>query len=243
MASSKDVYRIYSRFYDDYTDDVFADLPLYRSQCHPGMRILEVGCGTGRILQSVIDLPVQLIGVDISREMLDISEKKLADPLKRGQLVLLEHDFLENKLDAKVDQIWITYFTFNYVLEDGQKFLQNAVAGLRKGGRLILDLFVPDTLIDPAINGVERTFDPFPSQGSIYHVKDLRFFDGTFEKRRVVFDNESDDCVVMETVRRYYSIDEICGMLTSLGLKIVEAHYGYCGDKIIDHNFIVIAVK
>lgn len=49
-----DTYRKFSQYYDPYVGDFDADLPVYKSLCRPQESILEVGCGTGRILQSFL---------------------------------------------------------------------------------------------------------------------------------------------------------------------------------------------
>ncbi len=45
MATSKEVYKDYSRFYDDYTDDVTCDLKIYTQSISTDDSILEIGCG------------------------------------------------------------------------------------------------------------------------------------------------------------------------------------------------------
>jgi len=243
MASSKEVYRSYSRFYDDYTDDVVWDLPLYQRLCRPGDRILEIGCGTGRILAALSHLTVTLIGADISPEMLAIARQKLRSDLDSGRLRLLEHDFSRKPLDETYHQVWISYFTFNYILSDPETFLKNASAGLLPGGRLVMDLFVPDSLVDPGIDGVSRQFDPFPSQGRLYAVTDRRCFDGTFERRQVVFDDGQGDRVEMDTTRRYYSLEELKAILKALGFHRIRSFPGYSPEAPSPHNFILMAEK
>lgn len=47
--------------------------------CQPGMRVLEIGCGTGRNLDLIAAQwpSVRLHGLDISREMLETAQKRL----------------------------------------------------------------------------------------------------------------------------------------------------------------------
>jgi len=41
-----------------------------------GKKILDIGCGTGRIIQDLLDKGADITGVDVSTEMLKIAEKK-----------------------------------------------------------------------------------------------------------------------------------------------------------------------
>ena len=64
-----------------------------RVKPQPGMRILELGCGTGNILVSLRAQPgVHLTGVDSSPSMLAVARKKLDTP--RSTIVLHESELL-----------------------------------------------------------------------------------------------------------------------------------------------------
>lgn len=53
--SSQETYQRFAQYYDLYVGDFNADLPLYRSLCAPEHRVLEIGCGTGRVLRAVLE--------------------------------------------------------------------------------------------------------------------------------------------------------------------------------------------
>ncbi len=53
--SSQETYQRFAQYYDLYIGDFSADLPLYRFPCTPGLRILEIGCGTGRVLRVLLE--------------------------------------------------------------------------------------------------------------------------------------------------------------------------------------------
>ena len=89
MATSKEIYKDYSRFYDDYTDDVIADLNTYTQNIDKNDCILEIGCGTGRITQKILEQkPKHVIGVDNSLDMLKIAQKKLKKYIELQKLTL-----------------------------------------------------------------------------------------------------------------------------------------------------------
>ena len=54
-----------------------------------GTRVLEIGCGTGRVLAALLGAGHDIVGVDICPDMLSIAEQKLASYLDDGRLRLL----------------------------------------------------------------------------------------------------------------------------------------------------------
>ena len=53
--SSQETYKRFAQYYDVYVGDFNADLPLYRSLCVPDHNVLEIGCGTGRVLYTLLE--------------------------------------------------------------------------------------------------------------------------------------------------------------------------------------------
>ena len=64
--NANETYQKFAEYYDAYAGAFEKDLAVYKSFCHPDERILEVGCGTGRVLQSFLKDGFRLTGVDIS---------------------------------------------------------------------------------------------------------------------------------------------------------------------------------
>lgn len=84
--SSRETYRRFAQFYDTYVGDFEEDLPLRNSLCDGHRRLLEIGCGTGRVLAALLGAGHDIVGVDISPDMLSIAEQKLASYLDDGRL-------------------------------------------------------------------------------------------------------------------------------------------------------------
>ena len=120
------------------------DLPLYlelaRSQ---GQHVLEVACGTGRVVVPMVKAGCRVVGIDASPHMLALARSKLEAGLE-AQLVeadmrtfrLGRHDF---------DLAIVAVKSFAYVLErsDQQRCLEAIHAHLRSGGLLAIDLLHP----------------------------------------------------------------------------------------------------
>jgi ubiquinone/menaquinone biosynthesis C-methylase UbiE len=78
----KDPYKRIARFYDAIVEPFNATLRRYVvkvAQPTIGMKVLEVGCGTGTNLELFADAGCQVAGVDLSPSMIDLAKKKLDD--------------------------------------------------------------------------------------------------------------------------------------------------------------------
>ena len=57
--------------------------PLIQSRT-PAMRLLDVGCGAGNLLDSLYDQPVALFGVDAVPDMIEQAQRAIAEPLDKS---------------------------------------------------------------------------------------------------------------------------------------------------------------
>ena len=77
-----DPYRNIARFYDAVVEPFNATLRRYVvkvARPREGMKVLEIGCGTGTNLELFADAGCEVAGVDLSPSMIDLAKKKLGD--------------------------------------------------------------------------------------------------------------------------------------------------------------------
>lgn len=105
---------------------------LERLQPQPGERILDVGCGTGRLMSEILERqpPARVIGVDQSRTMLMQARKHLQDG---GRVV--QGDAAALPFAAVFDAVFSTA-TFHWVRNHDRLFGELHRV-LRPGGRLV----------------------------------------------------------------------------------------------------------
>jgi SAM-dependent methyltransferase len=124
------------------------DLPLYLELAGTeGGRVLELGCGTGRLSLPLLAAGHQVTGIDASPAMLSILRRKLeaAGPDVHARATLLQADMRDFRLEARFDLAIVPVKSFAYLLEraDQQRALSAILAHLRPGGLLAMDLLHP----------------------------------------------------------------------------------------------------
>ena len=97
-----DPYRRIARFYDAIVEPFNASLRRYVAKVagpEEGMKVLEVGCGTGTNLELFAEAGCEVSGVDLSPSMIDLARRKLGDraDLRLGDAA--EMPFADNSFD------------------------------------------------------------------------------------------------------------------------------------------------
>jgi SAM-dependent methyltransferase len=156
---------------DEYASiaDLYDHVTIYRNRAdvgffvaaakQAGSPVLELGCGTGRVLLPVARAEVDIVGLDASPSMLDICRRNVEqEPLGvRSHVELVEGDMRRFDLGTTFTLITIPFRPFQHLVtvEEQLSCLESIHRHLRPGGRLILDLFNPslEALVQP--EGVE----------------------------------------------------------------------------------------
>jgi len=230
--NTKETYKKFVEYYDAYVGDFNDDSNMYLSFCEKGDKILEVGCGTGRVLKYLLDKGLtNITGVDTSEEMLAVTQKKLNKYLKDKNLTLEKHDFAEIPLPEGFNKVFITFYTFNYIIDKPDKFLKNIYLSMASNSLIIIDLFYPRLFSDPESDNTWTESEIKTGADKKITLQDKRVFDGEFEKRVQVF-VEDDKRTTIETVRKYYSREEIEKLLHEAGFRNIKLIHGYSiGDS------------
>ncbi len=148
-AGGYDQYGFVAEFYDfiePYRQRPDVDFYIELAQ-ESGGPVLEVGCGTGRILLPVARSGVAITGLDLSTGMLEICRRKLAqEPAEVQARVTLHQDDMRDFDLGQTFALVTTPFRAFQHLETADEQLSCLAAihrHLRPGGALVLDLFNP----------------------------------------------------------------------------------------------------
>lgn len=129
-----------------------------------GSPVLEIGCGTGRVLIPTARAGIEITGLDLSPSMLAVCRQRLLaepDPV-RARVELVEGDMRRFDLGRGFNLVTIPFRAFQHLVsvEDQLACLGSIRRHLVPGGTLILDLFNPslEALMRPV--GVEAEDTP-----------------------------------------------------------------------------------
>jgi len=113
-----------------------------------GEPVLELGCGTGRITMAIAEAGCHVVGLDVSRKMLERAVEKRARLRREAQELvhLVQGDMTGFDLSEKFRSVMIPFRPFQHLLETEHQIrcLDCVRRHLARRGRLILDFFQTD---------------------------------------------------------------------------------------------------
>ncbi len=162
MSAVHDEYAAAAEFYDSVTpyrarQDVAFFVEAARAAAG---RVLEVGCGTGRVLIPTARAGVRITGLDLSSAMLDMCRQKVAQEPEdvQDRVTLVRADMRSFDLRPKFELVTTPFRPFQHLLtvDDQLACLAAIHRHLVPGGKLILDVFNPalDRLAGPLTSPV-----------------------------------------------------------------------------------------
>ena len=130
-----------------------------------GGPVLEVGCGTGRVLIPTARAGIAITGIDLSPHMLDVCERRLEqEPAEVQDRVQLDQaDMRDFDLGQTFKLITIPFRPFQHLIEveDQIACLRCIHRHLTDDGRFILDLFNPSLpALAREVTGEEQGDEP-----------------------------------------------------------------------------------
>ena len=171
MARYQPIAEYYDAEYES-NDMLRQDVPFFLDHLpRRSQRILEIGCGTGRVAIPLAQAGHRVVGVDCAADALAIARRKRdAVGLADRQLKLVRGDATRLRLPAagKFDWACILFNTFLgfTTLQQQDALLEAISCSLRPGGRLWIDIYQPN--LDLLARERARNLDPV-----VFHVPSL----------------------------------------------------------------------
>jgi len=155
----------YGRSFADVYDAWYADAPadglvaFVAARAPTGADVLELGVGTGRVALPLADAGFRVAGIDASAEMLDRLAAKPGS--ERVTARLADAADVDAYPPASADVVLAVFnLLFNLTGPDDQaRCLLGCARALRPGGRLIVEAFVPDVVVERRTDLVTRSVD------------------------------------------------------------------------------------
>lgn len=138
--------KMISRFYDVVYDKILdkSGMNFYLDEISKTKGpVLEIGSGTGRIFVPALKKGADIYGIDISESMTEILKKKIS---KEDHFRIQSGNVTEFSMDKKFSLIIAPFRVFSHLIttKDQLKALKNIFSHIKKDGRFIFDVFVPD---------------------------------------------------------------------------------------------------
>jgi SAM-dependent methyltransferase len=237
-----DIY-VFGDVYDQMTGAYDVDIPFYVSEAQRAEPpVLELACGTGRVLIPVAEAGVQIWGLDVTPGMLEKAREKVARLPEevQGRITLESGDMRDFDLPERFGLVSIPFRSFLHLMtvEDQLAALGNIRRHLRPGGRLALNFFVPSIpIIADHLTHIGQALKPFgewidPATGYRVVGWDSRTYRPTaqtIEEQRILEVVDGDGKVVDRSYRllklRWIYRYEFEHLLARTGF-VVEALYG-----------------
>ncbi len=214
-----------------------------------GGPVLEIGCGTGRVLLPIAREDIEIHGVDNSSPMLEILQQHLqAEPEKvRSKVKVFPGDMRDFRLSRKCPLVIMPFRPLQHMctLEDQLNALATAAFHLDETGTLAFDVFYPKFNSISAGIGQE-TFElewPSPSDPArvvrryfrkdsvdkINQILSLTFIFRTYQGGELVL--EESEPLTMS----YYTYPHLKALFRSAGLQTFQEYGSFAGTP-LDNN-------
>lgn len=120
-----------------------SDIGLYLNYAREHAPVLELGCGTGRVLEPLAEHGLESVGLDKSFEMVRQARAKMNGPAA-SNCTLICADICRFSLKRSFGLAICAFSTYSKLLEDADQasFLKTVFTHLRPGGAFLLDMFV-----------------------------------------------------------------------------------------------------
>ncbi|CAG7634861.1 class I SAM-dependent DNA methyltransferase [Paenibacillus allorhizosphaerae] len=149
-------YQQFSYLYDRLMEDMpYDDWVRFARQCWDKYgsprTVVDLGCGTGSTAIPLAKQGYEVIGIDLSEDMLAIADQKAAAEQRRtpflagGSVQWLQQDMREWDIGRPADAVISFCDCFNYLLEedDWAQAFKRTYEGLAEGGVFLFDMHTP----------------------------------------------------------------------------------------------------
>jgi SAM-dependent methyltransferase len=257
MTLNAKFYDTVARFYDAENAELTEDLALYSELAREtGEPVLDLGCGTGRVVLHLAQEGRRVVGLDYSEAMLARGQRKLdVMPDLKSRVTLVHGDALDPRLPCCFKLVLVLFNTFLHFSEQADQLavLHRCHDLMDDDGLLVLDLpnagEVYATQDDGALV-LERMFTE-PESGHLVMQHSVSTLDRAAQQLHVtwVYDEMAEDGTVHRTlapvVLRYVFPGEMDLMLAAARLRRVQAYGDYTREPFADGSprMIVLAEK
>lgn len=209
----------------------------------PGHSVLDLCCGQGRHSIALANTGINVTGVDLSEEMLDIARETSQHMATHPDFIQADMRKLPQTLNGKFDAAINMFSSFGYLESeaDDQAVLHQIANALKPGGQMMLDLLNREWVI--------RYNEPFEWQikddGTI--ILEHRKLDLRASINHLTFTEVGPDgsrSTPSELHMRLYTLTEMDKMLATAKLQLTSVAGGFNGeDYSVDTRRMILVAR
>jgi ubiquinone/menaquinone biosynthesis C-methylase UbiE len=239
----------------DQRDNLIVDIPFYIEYAQKfNGNILELGCGTGRVLIELAKAGHSITGLDLSEKMLEILRIKVEELPEniRNKIDIINGNMSNFSIDKKYSLIIAPFRAFQSLTKDIdiQNSLNCILRHLDKNGVFIINVFRPNKLLDESWCSGENVQWERDDPKTGFHVvkKDVRERIDT--KNQIIYPkfifeivdkNGKIEKIYEDLELKYYYYDQLKEILSGSGFSIVE-EYGWYDKSGIENGRELIMI-
>lgn len=240
----RDYLRIYGHTLQQDRTDLETQFAIHALGIQPHYRILDLCCGQGRHSVALANTGLDVTGVDLSEEMLDIARSS-AD--REGvELALIQADMrnLPRNFEKQFDIVINMFSSFGYLEseEDDQQVLYQIAKSLKPGGKVLLDLLNREWVI---INNEEFDWHQHEDNRIVLERRQLDLRQSINHLTYTEILPDGTRRIMSDLYMRLYTLTELIKMLDAAGLKLERVYGGFRSEDygVNTRRMIVVASK
>ena len=214
----------------DYLDEMLKEYHI------PNNMVLELGCGTGNMTELLASKGYDMIGTDISEEMLNVAMEKRAE--KGDSILYLLQDMRELELYSTVGTIFSVCDSLNYILDEDELLEVFSLVNnyLFPGGIFIFDFNTDHKyrdIIGETTIAENREDCSFIWENFYDPEEEINEYDLT------VFVREEGDTFRRFTethFQRGYTVEQMLALVGRAGMSVVEVLDADTGEAVTDRS-------
>lgn len=217
------------------------DLAFYGEVCRGAQRVLELGCGSGRILTALASAKRSVVGLELDAELLALARRNVRalPEANRKSVRLVQADMRDFELAQRFERVLLPYNALYCLLTKRAALacFRAAHRALEPGGKLVLDVWNAAPFARSAARATSDDSEPIVSVRHAGHTFDV------FERSRVrraqhrldvsyvYVPREGGTAYQIPIAQRYYLRAEVDDLLERAGFVIEQRFGDFSGTR------------
>lgn len=256
MSNVNDVRAGTARYYDIFQSWT-SDIRYYLGLVGELDSVLELGCGTGRVLVALAERARRVVGIDHSQDMLTACKRKLAAMGLLDKAALVADDITNSRLNERFHHVLAPFNVLQNLTDDAEVdgMLGTIRAHLLPRGTAILTAIAPACEADELARRMHRRAEKrLVGQAFVEDrlVRRYETIERTVEEPLVVWVKQEYECYsggrlvdrasMIHPIRMWYP-EDIEAKIEAAGLRVTHKEGGYNGEVYGNGGTLVLHVR